>query len=1259
MYNTLKILQLNTRKQDMVQQSLLNDTGVKDFGALAITEPYAWKSDKGLVITPLSHTKWDKIIPPIQHDGYWAIRSMIWIKKELNSVQIRIESTDITAVIIRLKERDIFLASVYVPGGDTEALRQTIILLNLAITQAQQLQQNRPMDFLITGDFNRHDQLWGGNSVITRQGEAEPIIEFMNEHQLQSMLPRGTKTWQKENQESTIDLTLGSESLYTTMIKCDIYDTEHGSDHRAIETILDIEMPEFQQQNRYIFKNAPWKQINNQINLLLQNTAEYGSIQEQTDRLMAVVTNTVFSLTPKAKPTPYSKRWWTADLTELRRIYTHCRNKVRALRRAQIFVPELEKDAKNAAKIYHQAIRTRKKTHWNEFLADKENIWQAAKYLNPQGSAAFDKIPPLIDINGVITETAQNQADTLLNTFFPPLPENIEPEIETQSRQEAYMDILRLEEIERALFKAKPWKGPGEDQLPIGVWQNIWPTVKTRVLQLFQDSFAQGILPYQWKTAKIIPFKKPGKGDYTIPGSWRPISLLSTLGKLLESVIAERLSFLVEEFGMLPATHFGARKRRSTEQALILLQEAIYKAWRSKKVLSLISFDVKGAYNGVYKERLLQRLIARKTPLIMVKWIDAFCSNRTASILINGYTSKSQELTQAGLPQGSPLSPILYLFFNADLIQSVVNTNKGSIAFVDDYSAWVTGTSATENHRKIKEIVKNAENWEKRSGATFDPKKTSYIHFTRVPERNSERSLYIKGNKVDPKSEVKLLGVIMDARLKFKTHTAKAATKGTKAAMALNRLKNLAPSTARQLYNATVVPVMEYGSNVWGGNLTKNDIKAFDRAQKIGAQAITGCFKNTAAVIAEAEASLMPIDKRIALKATNFYINIKTLPQSNPLTRLQIKPFKRFPSPLQRMAVNSEIPSTINMETIKPYTIAPWKQRIYIETNTKKAFKESEVLIATSTSVKNQVFGIGTAVLFTGVNPSIKTAITSGKTINAKNESNGYISELIAILTALRGLKAAKIQNQNISIISSNRGALLSIKNPKIQSGQQQIQDIYNITQMLNISGNTIEGVWISKKDEYQLQKLAKEAAKKATQIEWIPQEGRIQAKAPLLTDAKRKYQKNTVIPNQVGVYSTNMDAALPGKHTKKMYDLLTKSEARILAQLRTGMAKLNGFLFRIKATDSEICECGNAKETVKHFLFTCNRWTHLRRDMHNQTVERWADLSFFLGGRSPQVRNTGPLDPLPWNPNISAIKATIRFAANTKRLDFEQNIII
>jgi len=161
------------------------------------------------------------------------------------------------------------------------------------------------------------------------------------------------------------------------------------------------------------------------------------------------------------------------------------------------------------------------------------------------------------------------------------------------------MPRLTMEEVKRRVFAAKPWKAPGDDGLPAMVWRQIWPVVKDRVLLLFQTSLDNGELPAQWRKAKIIPLKKPNKGDYTAAKAWRPISLLSTLGKTLESVVAERISHAVETLGLLPTNHFGARKKRSTEQALLLLQEHIYNAWRSKKVLSLVSFDVKGAYNGV------------------------------------------------------------------------------------------------------------------------------------------------------------------------------------------------------------------------------------------------------------------------------------------------------------------------------------------------------------------------------------------------------------------------------------------------------------------------------------------------------------------------------------------------------------------------------------------------------------------------------------------------------------------------------------
>lgn len=111
------------------------------------------------------------------------------------------------------------------------------------------------------------------------------------------------------------------------------------------------------------------------------------------------------------------------------------------------------------------------------------------------------------------------------------------------------------------------WKAPGQDEIPVVVWQELWPTVGTTICNIFRASIRLGYIPGAWKVAKIIPLQKPDR-DYTKPNSYRPISLLSTLGKILEAVVATRISYLVEINNLLPHNHFGARRRRSSEQAL-------------------------------------------------------------------------------------------------------------------------------------------------------------------------------------------------------------------------------------------------------------------------------------------------------------------------------------------------------------------------------------------------------------------------------------------------------------------------------------------------------------------------------------------------------------------------------------------------------------------------------------------------------------------------------------------------------------------
>ena len=723
----------------------------------------------------------------------------------------------------------------------------------------------------------------------------------------------------------------------------------------------------------------------------------------------------------------------------------------------------------------------------------------------------------------------------------------------------------------------------------------------------------------------------------------------------MEAVIAERISYAVEAGGLLPANHFGARKRRSAEQALLLLQEHIYKAWRAGKVLSLISFDVKGAYNGVCKERLLERMKARGIPDRLVRWVGAFCSDRTASVVVNGHASERRVLAQAGLPQGSPLSPIAFLFFNADLVQRKINANGGSIAFVDDYTAWVTGPTAEENRAGIQSIIDDAFKWEARSGATFEANKTAVIHFTRTASRSSDDAYLIKGKEVKPKSSVKVLGVVMDTNLRYKEHMTRAAAKGLTAALCLRRLKMLSPRTARQLFVSTVAPVVDYASSVWMHSCGAQELAWLNRVQMVGAQAITGAFSKVATAVAEAEASIQTVQERHTQAATRLWVNVCTLPQTHPLARSKYKAKRRFVSPMQKIAMAMAKTNTERLETIHEYTIPPWSDRIpvvgehydYVETD-RTPNDVKGIIIATASSQKGDTVGMGGVVRDTTINSPGEVLASYCVTIGTRDEQNPYTAELAAIAMALKCMPAG-LHRRDLTVMTSNRSALQVIRRPRQQSGQCTIRQIYERTQYLQRRGCSVSLMWVPAEDEgFTLRALAKAAAKRAAMCGETSDVRPYQARSTKLQLAKLAQQQVRKLPEGVGKYSKHVDTALPGKHTRELYDQLNRRESDILVQPRTGMARLNGFLHRIGAVDTSLCECGQSPETVEHFLFRCRKWTAQRKILLDCSREKIGNLSYFLGGKARSDNDK-------WKPDMRAVKAVIKFAMATGRLVRDQ----
>ena len=370
---------------------------------------------------------------------------------------------------------------------------------------------------------------------------------------------------------------------------------------------------------------------------------------------------------------------------------------------------------------------------------------------------------------------------------------------------------ITLDEIQEHLKKCKNKSAPGEDGLTYLILKKLPNNIMKYLQLLFNTSLKLGYFPNNWKTAIIKMIPKCGKNNNEAK-NWRPISLISVLAKLFERIIASRLSTYLETKKLLSSSQSGFRKGRMTSEQLFRLSEDSMGCMKKKGITAALFLDAEAAFDQAWHDAIRYKLHKLNLPQRLVRLLSSFLTNRKLRVKVGD--EYSNEVTMnAGTPQGSCLSPLLYVILVNDLPEVAPIASKGQ--FADDIALWTNAFTFRAAISRLQNAVNSLEGWCRRWRIKLNGAKSNLLLIHRLNNiPNEDLCIQLFNDIIRPCSSARYLGVQFDRRLRFNEHFDMIETKATSR---LNLFKLLVKSGVEnrilvQLYKTYVRPLFEYGS---------------------------------------------------------------------------------------------------------------------------------------------------------------------------------------------------------------------------------------------------------------------------------------------------------------------------------------------------------------------------------------------------------------------------------------------------------------
>ena len=672
----------------------------------------------------------------------------IYIKETLQTKRrFDLEQNDIEIIWIEthIGDRKFLISSCYrPPGQNLNKVNNFLELLQLSLESA--IDEN-PTSVLLLGDLNDRCTVW--NSTHPHSELKDKLVILTNSLNFSQLINDPTRG------NNILDILLTN----TPDLLCEsgVYPPLFNLDHCTIYGILNITYLTSSPYTKQVWKldECNYENLNdfysdrfNNVNDTFDNLSLDACVCKLTDIIIEGMEQHVPSKIIKIRP--MDKPWFTP---QLRKLFQNCyrlhKRKNRTKRPADI---DKYLEARRLAKTSFKESRKNYYDNLNLKIGNPETtsktFWKLLKSLFNKNHSGV----PTLNENGTSITNDLGKAEAL-NMFF--ASQSTINDIDSQLPPftfitDARLDQINITEIEvrNILTSLTTNKSTGSDKISNKLLKECAESLCAPLTFIFRLSLQLGIFPDSWKEALITAIFK--KIDPSKTKNYRPISLLSCISKVFEKVVFNHTYPYLENNNLLPPHNSGFRHDDSAINRIIAMLEEIYTGLDQYQDSLFVSLDISKAFDRVWHKGLLFKLKQLGITGNLLNWFASYLSNRCQRVVVGGQRS-SIKYTNAGVPQGSILGPMLFLVYIYDMCKGL---SSGAHQFADDTTLIFKFDNIDIAAATLNSDLMTLDNWATQWKVIFNPSKTLYMIISNRKRQIPIPPLYLCGEPIQETNQI-------------------------------------------------------------------------------------------------------------------------------------------------------------------------------------------------------------------------------------------------------------------------------------------------------------------------------------------------------------------------------------------------------------------------------------------------------------------------------------------------------------------------